>query len=166
MNARRSGIIIRMPSNPPSTETVMTRIQCISKPSSRSAGIVTPTPKAMDSPAEPVVWTMLFSRMVARRKPKLFEKARKSVIDKTAMGTEADTVMPTLSNRYNDEAPKMIPKTAPTSTAGQVNSGMTTLSGTYGLKSAGLSPGDEISFVGAAIAGIPKIGDAEPVSLF
>ena len=99
MNARRSGIIIRMPNNPPSTEMVITRTQCISKPSSKSAGMVTPTPKAIDSPAEPVVCTMLFSRIVARRKPKTFEKTRKSVIDRTAMGTEAETVMPTLSNR-------------------------------------------------------------------
>ena len=86
MNARRSGIIIRMPSRPPSTDTVMTRIQSISKPSSNSAGMVTPTPKAIDSPAEPVVCTMLFSRMVAWRKPNDFEKARNSVIDSTAIG--------------------------------------------------------------------------------
>ena len=31
--------------------------------------MVTPTPNAIDSPAEPVVCTMLFSRIVARRKP-------------------------------------------------------------------------------------------------
>ncbi len=90
---------MRMPSNPPSTETVMTRVTSISKPSSSSAGMVTPTPKAIDSPAEPVVWTMLFSRMVARRKPNDRLKARKRVMARTAMGTEADTVMPTLSSR-------------------------------------------------------------------
>ena len=67
MNARRSGIIIRMPSRPPSTDTIMTRTTSISKPSSIRAGMVTPTPKAIDSPAEPVVCTMLFSRIVARR---------------------------------------------------------------------------------------------------
>ena len=33
------------------------------------AGIVTPTPNAIDSPAEPAVCTMLFSRIVASRKP-------------------------------------------------------------------------------------------------
>ena len=70
MNARRSGIIIRMPSSPPSTETTITRAISISKPRIITAGMVTPTPKAIDSPAEPVVWTMLFSRIVARRKPK------------------------------------------------------------------------------------------------
>jgi len=49
------GIIIRMPRMPPRTATVMTRIGSISKPRSKSAGIVTPTPKAIDSPALPVV---------------------------------------------------------------------------------------------------------------
>jgi hypothetical protein len=44
------------------------------------AGIVTPSPNAMDSPAEPAVWTMLFSRMVASRRPN-FENRRKNVID-------------------------------------------------------------------------------------
>ena len=35
------------------------------------AGMVTPMPKAMDSPAEPAVWTMLFSRIVASRHAEL-----------------------------------------------------------------------------------------------
>ena len=47
-----------------------------------------------------------------------------------AMGTDADTVMPTLRSRYSDEAPKMMPRTAPTMTACQVNSGMALTSGT------------------------------------
>ena len=54
------------------------------------------------------------------------------MIDSTATGIEADTVMPTFSTRYSDDAPKTMPSTAPTSTAGQVNSGITTSSGTYG----------------------------------
>ena len=58
-----------------------------------------PTPKAIDSPAEPAVWTMLFSRIVARRMPKAREMPRKIVIDSTATGIEAETVMPTLRNR-------------------------------------------------------------------
>ena len=95
-----------------------------------TAGMVTPTPKAIDSPAEPVVCTMLFSRIVARRKPAIRENKRNSVIDSTATGIEAETVMPTLSTRYSDEAPKMIPSTAPTSTADQVNSGRRASSGT------------------------------------
>ncbi len=132
MNARRSGIIIKMPSRPPSTPTVMTRVISMSKPSSNRAGMVTPTPKAIDSPAEPVVCTMLFSRIVARRMPNAREKARNSVIDNTATGIDADTVIPTLSTRYRDEAPKMMPSTAPSSTADQVNSGRLASSGTNG----------------------------------
>ena len=73
----------------------MTRIgsNCISIPSSRNTGIVVATPKAIDSPAEPVVCTMLFSRIVGR------PKTRKRVIESTATGIEALTVIPTLSAR-------------------------------------------------------------------
>src|SRR5262249_32952001 len=92
-----------------------------------------PTPKASDSPAEPAVCTMLFSRIVAWRILNHFEKARNNVIDSTAIGTDADTVMPTLSNRYSEEAPKMMPSKVPTTSGPQVNSGTTTSSGTYGL---------------------------------
>src|SRR5260370_30034655 len=69
------------------------------------------------------------------------------------MGTEADTVIPTLSNRYSDEAPKTMPSPAPTRTAGQVNSGIWTLSGTYGLwPGVGSDSGEPFSKGGAAIA--------------
>ena len=71
----------------------------MSYPRIMSAGIVTPTPKAIDSPAEPAVWTMLFSRIVALRVPKIREKARKSVIDSTATGIDAETVIPTRSTK-------------------------------------------------------------------
>ena len=50
-------------------------------------------PAAIDSPAEPVVCTMLFSRIVER--PSVRKKATAS----TAMGIEADTVRPILSAR-------------------------------------------------------------------
>ena len=43
----------------------MVRVQSISKPRKMSAGIVKMTPPAIDSPAEPAVWTMLFSRIEA-----------------------------------------------------------------------------------------------------
>ncbi len=79
--------------------------------------MVTPTPKAIDSPADPAVCVMLFSRMVAGRKPKILLKARKRVIDKTATGIDAETVSPTRSTRYSDDAPKTIPSSAPASTA-------------------------------------------------
>src|SRR5438477_345974 len=66
--------------------------------------MVTPTPKAMLSPALPAVWVMLFSRMVARRVRKTRLKPRKMVIERTATGMEAETVRPTLSTRYMLEA--------------------------------------------------------------
>jgi hypothetical protein len=50
--------------------------------------MVNMTPAARDSPAEPVVWTMLFSRMVER------PKARRMLMERTEMGMEADTVRP------------------------------------------------------------------------
>jgi len=60
---------------------------------SRMAGRVNTMPAAIDSPAEPVVWTMLFSRMVER------PSVRKKATDSTAIGIEADTVSPILSAR-------------------------------------------------------------------
>ncbi len=130
MNARRSGIIIKMPRIPPNSDTTMMRPNVMSKPNIIRAGIVTPTPKAIDSPAEPVVCTMLFSKIVVRRMPNSRDKARNNVIDNTATGIEAETVIPTRSTRYSDEAPKMIPSTAPMITADQVNSGIVTEAGT------------------------------------
>jgi hypothetical protein len=55
INARRSGIIINMPSNPPRTATRITRVTSRSNPRIMIAGIVTPRPNAIDSPAEPAV---------------------------------------------------------------------------------------------------------------
>ena len=48
------------------------------------------TPEAMDWPAFPVVWTMLFSRMEAR------PKTRRMLMERTEMGMEAATVRPAL----------------------------------------------------------------------
>ena len=63
------------------------------KPRKISAGMVNITPAASDSPAEPVVCTMLFSRMVER------PKARKMLIDRTEIGIEAETVSPARTRR-------------------------------------------------------------------
>jgi len=46
------------------------------------------TPPATDSPADPVVWTMLFSRMLA------LPKARRMLMERTAIGMDAATVRP------------------------------------------------------------------------
>ena len=58
------------------------------KPRKISAGSVKITPPAMASPAEPVVCTILFSRMLTLPKP------RRMLILSTAMGIEAETVRP------------------------------------------------------------------------
>ena len=55
--------------------------------------MTSPTPKAIDSPAEPVVWTMLFCRMV------VLPRALKSVMASTATGIDAEIVRPTFSTR-------------------------------------------------------------------
>ncbi len=86
--------------------------------------MVTPTPKAMLSPALPAVCVMLFSRMVARRVRKILEKPRKMVMESTATGIEALTVRPTFSTRYMLEAPKTMPSSAPTASGTGVSSGM------------------------------------------
>jgi hypothetical protein len=58
-----------------------------------SAGTVNATPAATDSPADPIVWTMLFSRIVAR------PKRRSTEIESTAIGIEAETVRPAFKAR-------------------------------------------------------------------
>ena len=60
--------------------------------------MVTPMPNAIDSPADPAVWTMLFSSTVASRMPS-FERSRNKVIEITATGIDALTVSPTFSTR-------------------------------------------------------------------
>src|SRR5438067_612575 len=92
-----------------------------------------------------------------------FENARNSVIDSTAIGTDAETVMPTLSSRYSDEAPKTIPRRVPTTSGPKVNSGMTTSSGTYGWCSAGPAfvtsePATAGLWVGADMTATPMKG--------
>ena len=56
-------------------------------------------PAAMDSPAEPVVCTRLFWRIVAGSDRIAREMYRKIVIERTAMGIDALTVRLTLSAR-------------------------------------------------------------------
>ncbi len=76
------------------------------------------TAAATDSPAEPVVCTMLCSR-IARFPPRGFS----AQIASTAIGTEAETVRPTRSARYVDAAPKTTPMSAPSRSARGVSSG-------------------------------------------
>ena len=65
-------------------------VQC---PTSSNAGIVKITPAASASPDDAAVWTMLFSRILERR------KRRRMAIEATAAGIEADTVIPAKSPR-------------------------------------------------------------------
>ena len=58
-----------------------------------SAGMVTATPAAIDAPAEPIVCTMLFSRMVD------LPMYLKTPIASTAIGIDAETVRPAVSAR-------------------------------------------------------------------
>ena len=55
-----------------------------------SAGMVKIAPAARDSPAEPIVWTILLSRMEFLRRI-----TRITPMEITAAGMEADTVIPT-----------------------------------------------------------------------
>jgi len=54
----------------------------------RNPGSVNTTPEAIDSPAEPIVCTMLLSRIVEP------PKRLRSEIDRTAIGIDAETVRP------------------------------------------------------------------------
>src|SRR5438093_572542 len=54
--------------------------------------MVKTTPAATDSPAEPMVWTMLFSRIV------LFPSFLNTAMERTAIGIEAETVRPARGN--------------------------------------------------------------------
>ena len=84
------------------------------------------TPAATDSPAEPMVWTMLFSRIVEPPKRLSTEMAS------TAIGIDALTVSPARRPRYTVEAPKINPNAAPSRMALGVNSGRDWLERTYG----------------------------------
>src|ERR1700733_233909 len=89
------------------------------------------TPAAADSPAEPVVCTMLFSRIVER------PKARRILIERTAIGMEAETVRPARKPTYTETAPNRIPNNEPSKTARKLNSRTFSSASTYGRNSAG-----------------------------
>jgi len=82
----------------------------------RNPGRVKTTPAAMLSLALPVVWMMLFSRMV------VLNNFLPRVMASTAIGIEADTVSPAFRARYTVDAPNRIPKMLPISNALKVNS--------------------------------------------
>jgi hypothetical protein len=113
MSARRSGIIIRMPSRPPSTATSMTRVDLEIEAEDQDRGH-----RHADAEGDRLARgagglhdVVLEDRGV--RAP-IFERMRKSVIEMTATGIEALTVRPTFSTRYSDDAPKIMPRIVPT----------------------------------------------------
>src|ERR1017187_3856497 len=102
----------------------------IGKPRKMSAGIVKTTAAATDSPADPVVWTMLFSRIV------VFPSFLRIVIAMTAIGIDADVVRPTFRPRQTEAAPKTIRRTDPSATARNVSSAGASEAGTQGWNAA------------------------------
>src|SRR5438309_10857435 len=98
-----------------------------------NAGIVNTTPPATDSPADPIVCTMLFSRIV--EPPSFFS----TEIASTAIGIEALTVRPARSPRYTVEAPKSKPNSTPMTIAFAVNSAGDCVAGAYGLNAGGVA---------------------------
>src|SRR5579862_4177620 len=87
----------------------------------------------MLSPALPVVWTMLFSRIVGRRTRNSQANPRKMVRESTATGMLALTVTPTLSTRYMLLAPNTTPRNPPIKSGITVNSGGDWSAGMNGL---------------------------------
>src|ERR1700723_4149075 len=118
INCRRSGIMNSTPNHPPSSASGKIRQNVNSDPNPKniSAGIVNITPAASDSPADPVVCTMLFSRIVER------PNARRILMDKTEIGMDADTVSPARNPTYTVTAPKSSPNNPPRITARNENS--------------------------------------------
>lgn len=84
-----------------------------------SAGIVKIAPAATDSPAEPIVWTMLLSRIEF-----FLRMMRVTPIAMTAAGIDAEIVIPTRSPRYAFAAPNTIASIMPVITDVAVNSGV------------------------------------------
>ena len=85
-------------------------------------------PAARDSPAEPMVWTMLFSRMES-----FLRMNRMTPIDRTAAGMDAEMVIPTRSPRYALAAPKTTARRIPRMMEVTVISGTTLSAGMNGL---------------------------------
>src|SRR5438132_13085451 len=106
--------------------------------------MVNTTPPATDSPAEPIVCTMLFSRIV--EPPSFF----RTEIARTAIGIDALTVRPARRPRYTVDAPKSRPNSDPMTTALSVNSAGDCDAGTYGLNARGSV---DAVVTGGAVAG-------------
>ncbi len=135
INAVRSGIINRMPITPPTNaiRAISIREGVEVPPSSahiNNAGSVKIAPAASDSPAEPIVCTILFSRIESR-----LNIIRMTPMEITAAGIDADTVIPTRSPRYAFAPPNKTASSIPRTIETGVISGSTFSAGIYGLNS-------------------------------
>src|ERR1700676_902923 len=150
---RRIGTIKRTPSHPPRSASgkMRRKVNSVPKPRKMSAGKVNMTPAASDSPAEPVVCTILFSRMVER------PKARRMLIESTEMGMDAETVSPARRPTYTVTAPKSKPNNAPSTTARMVNSAGLSLAEMYGWN----SPGGAVELHGRSLTEPPEICECD-----
>ena len=122
ISAERSGIIKSTPITPPiSAINAISKKEGGSLPVSdahiKSAGNVKIAPAATDSPAEPIVCTILFSSTESR-----LNTTRMIPIETTAAGMDADTVIPTRSPRYALAPPKITASSTPIAIAVPVSS--------------------------------------------
>ena len=132
--AERSGIIKSTPITPPiSAINAISKKEGGSLPVSdahiKSAGNVKIAPAATDSPAEPIVCTILFSKTES-----FLKIMRITPIEMTAAGIDADTVIPTRSPRYAFAPPNKTASMMPKITLVAVNSDTLFSAGINGLK--------------------------------
>src|SRR5262249_35586977 len=118
MSCRRIRPMNTPPSQPPSSASgkIRQNVKSELNPRKISAGSVNMTPAASDSPADPVVCTMLFSRIVDR------PKARRMLMDNTEIGIDAETVSPARNPTYTVTAPNSSPNNEPSTTTRIANS--------------------------------------------
>ena len=95
----------------------------------KSTGMVKIAPAARDSPAEPIVCTILFSKTES-----FLKIMRITPIEMTAAGIDADTVIPTRSPRYAFAPPNKTASIMPKITLVAVNSDTLFSAGINGLK--------------------------------
>ena len=133
ISALRSGIINSTPRTPPTRaiNEIVSKFGASVFPSfahKNKAGSVKIAPAAKDSPAEPIVCTILLSKIES-----FFIITRITPIEITAAGIDAETVIPTRKPRYAFAAPKITASKTPMMIDVAVNSGVTFSAGIYGL---------------------------------
>ena len=123
-----------VPSTPPriATQNTVTKFISSAKPITSNAGIVKMIPAASDSPADVIVWTALFSKIVTS----LNFNNRRTSIDMTAAGIDAETVIPMYKPRYVFAAVINAPNIRPSTIARTVSSAIFFSGATYGVNAA------------------------------